>query len=79
MAVQITDIGFTQDTLTAVLSDGRRLSAPLSWFPRLKAAEASQLQDWQICAAGEGVHWPQLDEDVGLAGLPSSEATVHPR
>ncbi len=79
MAVQITDVGFTQDTLTVVLSDGRRLSAPLSWFPRLKAAEPSQLQDWKICAAGEGVHWPRLDEDVGLAGLLRFEATVPPR
>jgi hypothetical protein len=76
MTVTIADVEFTHDTMKAALSDGRKISVPLSWFPRLQNAEAGQLQDWRTSAAGEGIHWPQLDEDVGLAGLLRSEEPV---
>ncbi len=51
------------------LRDGRLLSAPLDWFPRLKSATPEQRARWEIAAAGLGIHWPDLDEDIGVAGL----------
>ena len=54
----------TEDTLTAELSDGRILSVPLSWYPRLIHATPEERQNWQIIGAGEGIHWPALDISV---------------
>ncbi|KJL33477.1 DUF2442 domain-containing protein [Microbacterium azadirachtae] len=51
------------------LLDGRTVSAPLSWFPRLAAATPAQRADWRLIGRGEGIHWPQLDEDLSVAGL----------
>lgn len=51
------------------LHDGRRLAAPLDWFPRLKAATPAQRANWEAAAPGLGIHWPVIDEDIGVAGL----------
>ena len=51
------------------LTDGRAVSAPLMWFPALRAATEEQRSDYQIGAGGRGIHWPQLDEDLSVAGL----------
>jgi len=70
--VQVTD-----DTLTFQLSDGRSISAPLVWYPRLLHATADQRNHWEI-GSGIGVHWPDLDEDISvenlLRGQPSGES-----
>ncbi len=70
-------IAVTDDTLTAELSDGRTVSVPLSWYPRLIHATPEERQNWRLIGAGEGVHWPALDEDISvemlLCGWPSGE------
>lgn len=68
-----TGIDFTQDSLVVTLRDGRVLSVPLEWFPRLRDASTSDRRNWRLIANGYGIHWPALDEDVsvpGLLGLP---------
>ena len=62
--VQVTD-----DELTVVLADGRRISAPLAWFPRLLRATPEQRADWELLGDGEGIHWPSADEDLSVSGL----------
>ena len=51
------------------LVDGRELAAPLEWFPTLRRAVDEQRDDWRLVGNGEGIHWPQLDEDLSVAGL----------
>ncbi len=51
------------------LLDGRTISAPLDWFPRLSQAKQEQLDNWELLGDGEGIHWPDLDEDLSVAGL----------
>lgn len=62
-------ITFTQDEMIVSLVDGRRLAVPLAWFPRLAKATASQLQNYELMGDGEGIHWPDLDEDLSVEGL----------
>ena len=73
-----TTIVVTEDTLTAELSDGRTISVPLDWYPRLVHATPQERDNWQLLGAGEGIHWPDLDEDLSveglLAGRPSGES-----
>jgi hypothetical protein len=68
----------TAQTLAVDLSDGRRITVPLAWFPRLQSATPKERKNWRLIANGVGVHWPDLDEDVSvdnlLAGKPSSES-----
>lgn len=55
--------------LTVHLEDGRTLSVPLEWFPRLRDATQEQLGDWRLIGQGVGIHWAQLDEDLSVRGL----------
>ena len=59
----------TDDELTVVLADGRRISAPLAWFPRLLRATPEQRADWELLGDGEGIHWSSVDEDLSVGGL----------
>lgn len=59
----------SEDELTVDLADGRRLSVPLVWFPRLLHASAGERQNWRLLGDGQGVHWPDIDEDLSVAGL----------
>lgn len=72
------DVSVTADTLTVDLSDGRSISVPLGWYPRLEYASAEELQNWRLIGQGEGIHWKDLDEDISveglLAGKPSGES-----
>ncbi|MFH0909056.1 MAG: DUF2442 domain-containing protein [bacterium] len=63
------DISFTKDMLHVVLADGRELSAPLAWFPRLQKATSAQRKHWRLIGRGVGIHWPDVDEDISVAGL----------
>jgi hypothetical protein len=63
------DVSLTGDELTISLVDGRRVSVPLAWYPRLLHATASQLANWQILGQGEGIRWPEIDEDLSVAGI----------
>ncbi len=66
--------------LTVELADGRRVSAPLTWFPRLLEASPAAEDRWQLLGDGEGIHWPEIDEDLSvrglLAGTPSASKAV---
>lgn len=59
----------TRDSLVVDLADGRTLITPLSWCPRLLSATVSERRNWRLVAAGEGIHWPDLDEDISIEGL----------
>jgi hypothetical protein len=59
----------TSDTLTVDLTDGRTISVPLAWFPRLLHASSVERNNWRFIANGEGIHWSDLDEDISVEGL----------
>jgi hypothetical protein len=62
-------IEFATDTFVVHLEDGRSLSVPLEWFPRLRDAKPEQRNRWRLIGPGTGIHWPDLDEDISVAGL----------
>lgn len=64
-----TDVSFTASALHVVLADGREISAPLLWFPRLLKATAEQRAQWELIGDGIGIHWPQVDEDIEIESL----------
>ena len=66
---RISDVVVTDTALSVTLRDGRKVSAPLDWFPKLKAASAADRKAWQLSAAGHGIHWPNIDEDLSIEGL----------
>jgi hypothetical protein len=66
---RITTVSCTDDALVVELCDGRILSVPLAWYPRLLHATPEQRANWQICGGGYGIHWPEVDEDLGVEGL----------
>ena len=59
----------TADTLTVDLTDGRTISVPLAWFPRLQHGSVAERNNWRFIARGEGIHWIDLDEDISVEGL----------
>jgi hypothetical protein len=65
----------TKDTLTVDLSDGRTISVPLAWFPRLLHATAKERKNWRIIGKGHGIHWEDLDEDISVENLLSGKAS----
>lgn len=73
-----TNVEVTEDTLTVDLEDGRTISVPIEWFPRLINATPVERADWRLIARGAGIHWESLDEDISssalLAGVPSGES-----
>lgn len=69
MHPQAQNINCTDANLIVDLVDGRTISVPLVWFPRLSEASPCQLQNWELLGDGEGIHWPELDEDLSVAGL----------
>ncbi len=64
-----TDVGFDDDNLWVDLADGRRLIVPIAWFPRLLGATPSERENWEFLGDGQGIHWPEIDEDVSVEGL----------
>ncbi len=66
---RVRDVSFSEDSFTVELMDGRAITTPLAWFPRLLHASDEQRQNWQISGAGYGLHWPQIDEDLSTEGL----------
>ncbi len=63
------DVTCTDESLRVTLSDGRIISAPLAWSPRLLAATPAQRQNWRLISGGVGIHWPDIDEDLSVKGL----------
>jgi hypothetical protein len=63
------EVSISDDELTVLLADGRKISVPLVWFPRLLHATADQRRNFELLGDGEGIHWPEIDEDLSVAGL----------
>lgn len=78
--VAVQDVRLTSKALEVVLRDGRTLSVPLQWYPRLAHGSPRERQRWRLIGGGIGIHWPDLDEDISisglLAGLPSGESAT---
>lgn len=66
---RITAIDVTDDTIAATLADGRTISVPLVWSWRLAGATPEQRANWRLIGGGEGVHWPDVDEDISVRGM----------
>lgn len=62
-------VRFGEDTLIVRLSDGREISVPLEWFPRLRDATPEQRENWRLISRGIGIHWEDVDEDIAVATL----------
>ena len=71
-------VSLTSESVVVDLADGRTVSAPLAWYPRLLHGSQSERDNWRLIGGGEGIHWPELDEDISvenlLAGHPSGES-----
>jgi len=76
--IRATSVRMSNDALIADLTDGRTVSTPLAWYPRLLHGTPAERDDYQLIGEGLGIHWPQLDEDISiegiLAGRPSHES-----
>jgi len=66
---RLKDVCFTDDTMSVDLMDGRSISVPLVWYPRLLNATKKQRKNWTPCGGGYGIHWEDLDEDLSTEGL----------
>ena len=66
---RVLDVVFSDDALSVSLRDGRVISVPLVWYPRLLNATPAQRKNWQIAGGGYGIHWPDVDEDLSTEGL----------
>jgi hypothetical protein len=77
-SMRATSVEVTEDALTLELADGRTISAPLGWFPRLLHGHPAERGNFRFIGGGEGIHWPDLDEDISVAGIvaghPSGES-----
>lgn len=69
------DVNVTDDTLSVDLGDGRTISVPLAWFPRLVHATPEERNNWRLIGKGEGVHWENVDEDISIEGLLAGHAS----
>ena len=63
------DVSCTTHTLSVILTDGRTISVPLAWFPRLLEATPKQRAEWELIGGGIGIHWEAIDEDISVASL----------
>ncbi len=66
---RVVSVEVTDDTLSVDLEDGRTISVPIGWYPRLAYSTPAERSNFQISGAGFGIHWPDLDEDIGVEGL----------
>jgi hypothetical protein len=77
---RVLDVESTDDTLSVSLRDGRIISVPLAWYPRLLDATPAQRNNWTVAGGGYGIHWPDIDEDLSTEGLlrgaPAPKASV---
>jgi len=67
--IRVRDVSVTADELSVALMDGRTITVPLAWYPRLAQATPEQRAHWEIAGAGYGIHWPDVDEDLSTEGL----------
>ena len=69
-------LAVSEDTLTAELTDGRTISVPLAWYPRLVHATDAERDNWRFAGDGQGIHWPDLDEDISVEDLIAGRASA---
>ena len=66
---RVKDVRFSEDTFSVDLVDGRTITVPLAWYPRLLHATPEERANWQVCGGGYGIHWPDIDEDLSTEGI----------
>lgn len=66
---RVVEVRFGEDTFSVALADGRTITVPLTWYPRLLHATPEQRENWHIAGGGFGIHWPEIDEDLSSKGL----------
>jgi hypothetical protein len=66
---RVAGVEFAAGTLSVSLKDGRTITVPLAWYPRLLKATEAQRKNWKVSGGGYGIHWPELDEDLSTEGL----------
>ena len=76
---RVKEVRVTDETLSVDLIDGRTITVPLAWYPRLSTATAEQRAHWQVCGGGYGIHWPDVDEDLSTEGLLRGAPAPQPR
>ncbi|MFN0055198.1 MAG: DUF2442 domain-containing protein [Planctomycetales bacterium] len=76
---RVTGVRFARDTLSVDLGDGRTITVPLVWYPRLFNATAAQRKNWQVAGGGYGIHWPDIDEDLSTEGMLRGAPAPQPR
>lgn len=79
VAIKLKDIEITEDTITAYLVDGRTISVPFVWSWRLSEATPEQRANYEIIGDGEGVHWPDIDEDISAEGMLYGKPAPRPK
>ena len=67
--IRVRDVAISEDELSVALIDGRAITVPLAWYPRLEGGTSDQQAVWKIAGGGYGIHWPTLDEDISTEGL----------
>lgn len=67
--VKATDLSITEDSLKVYLEDGREITVPIEWFPKLRDATPEERNNWRFIGKGIGIHWESLDEDISVKGL----------
>jgi hypothetical protein len=70
------DVRVSDEALTVLLADGRTISVPLAWYPRLHKASPEQRDNWRLIGQGDGIHWPDIDEDISTIGLLEGRPSV---
>jgi hypothetical protein len=79
---RVRDVRFEHDRMSVDLVDGRTITVPIRWYPRLWTATPRQRETWELAGGGYGIHWPEVDEDLSVEGLlrgtpaPGGEATI---
>jgi hypothetical protein len=74
-SVLATSVKVTNATLTVELSDGRIISVPTAWYPRLAQGTTAERDEWRLIGNGNGIHWPKLDEDISISNLLLGQAS----
>ena len=74
---RVADVSVDQDSLSVRLKDGRTITVPLAWYPRLFHATPEQRLDWKVAGGGYGIHWPSIDDDISTEGLLRGVAAPH--
>ncbi len=77
--VSANNVEITEETLTVDLEDGRTISVPVAWYPRLLIATPEERDNWRLIGKGEGIHWPDLDEDISIENILLGKASGESR